>query len=273
MSYQATVVNIMIASPSDVSPARQVARRVIDEWNVIHQKDKKIVLTPIGWESHSFPEAGDRPQAIINGQLLEDADLLVAIFWTRIGSPTGAAQSGTVEEIEEHLHAGKPAMIYFSSEPVRPDSVDNDQYVAVKAFKQSLRERCLYDEYEDLGAFKTTFTRQLAQIVQSRFANTAPGSTSESSLPAPDAVTLDGTTVTYSGSTSRGLPPKPGPAPLLGAMEGELLGEASQDPQAQSSAWRPWKVQASRQTEETSSNGVTRVRKRVGKKLLVVSLR
>lgn len=70
---------------------------------------------------------GDRPQAIINKQLLEQSDLLVAVFWTRLGSPTGATNSGTVEEIEEHLAAKKPTMLYFSSAPVRPDSVDNEQ--------------------------------------------------------------------------------------------------------------------------------------------------
>ena len=89
---------------------------------------------PLGWETHATPEMGDRPQAIINGQLLKKADLLIAIFWTRIGSPTGAAKSGTVEEIEEHIGAGKPAMIYFSSAPVRPDSIDEKQYSALREF-------------------------------------------------------------------------------------------------------------------------------------------
>jgi hypothetical protein len=50
---------------------------------------------------------------VINRQVLADCDLLVAIFWTRIGSPTGSALSGTVEEIEKHLKAEKPAMLYF----------------------------------------------------------------------------------------------------------------------------------------------------------------
>jgi hypothetical protein len=125
VSYTANVINVMIASPSDVPQERLIVRDVISEWNTIHAKDKKTVLMPIGWETHSVPDTGDRPQAIISGQLLKDADLLVAMFWTRIGSPTGAARSGTVEEIEEHIGAGKPAMIYFSSAPVRPDSIDS----------------------------------------------------------------------------------------------------------------------------------------------------
>ena len=114
VTYAATVVKVMIASPSDVLEERRVIREAIDVWNTINADDRKIVLMPLGWETHSSPEMGDRPQAIINEQLLKDADLLVAVFWTRLGSPTGTAPSGTVEEIEKHLAASKPAMIYFS---------------------------------------------------------------------------------------------------------------------------------------------------------------
>ena len=92
---------------------------------------------PVGWETHSSPEMGDRPQAIVNRQVLADCDLLVAILWARLGSPTGEAPSGTVEEIEEHLAAGKSAMIYFSTAPVRLDSVDSEQYSALLEFKES----------------------------------------------------------------------------------------------------------------------------------------
>jgi hypothetical protein len=89
VSYPATIVNVMIASPSDVPQERRIARDVIAEWNTIHARDRRTVLMPIGWETHSVRDTGDRPQAIINGQLLKDADLLVVMFWTRIGSPTG----------------------------------------------------------------------------------------------------------------------------------------------------------------------------------------
>lgn len=120
---------------------------------------------PVGWETHSSPAMGDRPQAIINKQLLAEADLLVAVFWTKLGSPTGKTASGTVEEIEEHLDAGKPAMLYFSSAPVRLDSVDSDQYAALTAFKDLSKRKGLIEEYEDLSDFRAKFSRQLAQTV------------------------------------------------------------------------------------------------------------
>jgi len=200
----------MIASPSDVPQERLIVRDVISEWNTIHAKDKKTVLMPIGWETHSVPDTGDRPQAIISGQLLKDADLLVAMFWTRIGSPTGAARSGTVEEIEEHIGAGKSAMIYFSSAPVRPDSIDNDQYSALQAFKESLRARGLFEEYESLSEFRTKFARQLAQTIISKFGGVSP---------------------TTGALTPVVAVPVPQPMPAIGPAGRELLVEASKDRQ------------------------------------------
>jgi hypothetical protein len=194
----------MIASPSDVAKERQLVRDVIHEWNAVNAGDRKTVLMPIGWETHSAPETGDRPQAIINKQLLRSCDLLVAVFWARLGSPTGVASSGTVEEVEEHLSRGKPAMIYFSSAPVRLDSVDEEQYRKLREFKENVRSRSLFAEYEDLASFRTDFARHLAQTIISTF---TPGEASE-----PDA------------------PPAPRPGlPPLSQEARELLAEAALD--------------------------------------------
>ena len=161
----AKALNVMIASPSDVPQERNLVREVISEWNAVNASDRKTVLMPIGWETHSVPDTGQRPQSIINGQLLKTADLLVAVFWTRLGSPTGVAPSGTVEEIEEHMKAGKPAMIYFSTAPVVPDSINAAQYEALMGFKESLGLRGLYHKYESLSEFRITFARHLAKRI------------------------------------------------------------------------------------------------------------
>lgn len=184
MSYTARIVKVMIASPSDVAKERQLIRDVIQEWNAVHAEDRKVVLMPVGWETHSAPDMGDRPQAIINKQLLKTCDLLVAVFWTRLGSPTGVAASGTVEEINEHLASEKPAMIYFSAVPVRMDSVDGEQYEKLRAFKEDLRSRGLFDEYEDLTMFRTKFARHLAQRVIASFADDEHAGELDRPLPA-----------------------------------------------------------------------------------------
>ncbi len=165
MSFNAAVINVMIASPSDVPTERQIIRDVVNGWNAIHAQDRQVVLLPCGWETHASPAMGDRAQGIINKQLLEQCDLLVAVFWTRLGSPTGKAPSGTVEEINEHLAAGKPAMIYFSDAPVRLDSVDDLQYRALRSFRGDCERRGLIETYSSLEEFRDKFTRQLPQTV------------------------------------------------------------------------------------------------------------
>jgi hypothetical protein len=169
MSYDARILKIMIASPNDVSPERHIARQVIAEWNAVFSEERHLVLMPVGWETHASPEMGEHPQAIINKQVLRDCDLLIAIFWTRLGSPTEVAPSGTVEEIEEHLAAGKPAIIYFSNVPVRMDSVDEQQFQALLTFKDSLKKRGLFAEYADTRDFQSQLSRHLSQTVMRKF--------------------------------------------------------------------------------------------------------
>jgi hypothetical protein len=161
MVFKADVFNVMIASPSDVQVERSFAREVINDWNAVNAITTRMLLQPVGWDSHSSPTMGDRPQAIINKQVLAASDLLVAIFWTRLGTPTKEAISGTVEEIDRHLQLGRPAMVYFSSAPVRLDSIDEEQYSALKEFRKDCAGRGLVETYDTPLDFRQKFTRQL----------------------------------------------------------------------------------------------------------------
>lgn len=182
MSYPATVYKVMIASPSDVVAERNIIREVLQEWNAVNSEKRKIVLLPVGWETHSSPEMGDTPQSIINEQIATTNDLLVGVFWTRVGTPTDKYMSGSVEEIEEHIKASKIAMLYFSSAPVMPDSVDPEQYAKLKKFKDSCKPRGLFEPYADLNDFKDSFYRHIQlKINQHEYFNTG-GSSIETSL-------------------------------------------------------------------------------------------
>jgi hypothetical protein len=161
MSYDAKVFNVMIASPGDVASERNIIREVIYEWNIVHSQVRRIVLLPVGWESHSSPEMGKRPQEIINKQILDKCDLLVGVFWTRIGTSTGKYLSGTVEEIEKHIDAGKPTMLYFSGQPAHLASVVPEQYEKLTEFRTSCQSRGLYVQYDSLSEFKDKFYHHL----------------------------------------------------------------------------------------------------------------
>lgn len=187
MPYEATVIKVMIASPGDVAEERAIAQDVIHEWNAVNSGDRRTVLLPVAWETHAAPAMGERAQEIINKQLLRDADLLIAVFWTRIGTPTGDHPSGSVEEVREHIRSGRPAMLYFSTTPVRPDSVDPAQFEALKTFKSECRSHGLVEEYESPSQFREKLVRQLAQTVIQRFP-AAPVEASQSAASASSRV-------------------------------------------------------------------------------------
>ena len=177
MTYSATAINVMIASPWDVDAERGIIRKVIYDWNDVNSVDKQLVLMPVSWETHSAPSMKARAQEVINHQILDDADLLIGVFWTRLGTPTGEAPSGTVEEIEKHIAAGKPTMIYFSSNPVQLESVDNAQWAALQEFKESLMARGLISTYDKLEDFKGIFAKQLGIKIIEEFSNTSTSET------------------------------------------------------------------------------------------------
>lgn len=162
MPFNTSTYRVMIASPGDVEAERRIARNVVHAWNNLHSLNTNIVLLPVAWETHSFPDMGDRPQAIINKQILRDCDLLIGIFWSRVGTPTGQAASGTVEEINEHIAAGKPAMIYFSARPLPPDKLDKEQYDHLCIFREKCSKAGLVEQFKSRPDFERKLTSQLA---------------------------------------------------------------------------------------------------------------
>src|ERR1700732_560154 len=113
MPFKSETYRILIASPSDLIDERQAATEAVSEWNAQHAVAESVVLLPVKWETHATPQAGVKPQEAINNQLVRDCDILVGMFWTKVGTDTGVAESGTVEEIDRFVAAGKPALLYF----------------------------------------------------------------------------------------------------------------------------------------------------------------
>lgn len=166
MSYESIVYRILIASPSDVDEEREVAARVIQDWNDLNSFNKKIVLLPIRWETHSSPTYGVRPQESINKQIVDECDLLVGFFWTKIGTPTGEDISGTIEEIKRVSNAGKPVMLYFSKRGKDPSLIDLQQLDALNKFKDEVYKVALVENYNSIVEFRDKISRQLEMKIR-----------------------------------------------------------------------------------------------------------
>ena len=149
---KAQKINIAIASPGDVKEERQAVHSVFNRWNDRHDDE---FLHAIVWETASVPALGGNPQSILNPRIIDRSDLLIAIFWHRLGTPTDKAESGTVEEIYEFIGQKGPqrVMLYFCSRDI-PSSVDASELRRLQKFKDEMRTKGLYHEYGTVEEFE-----------------------------------------------------------------------------------------------------------------------
>ncbi|OZQ68300.1 hypothetical protein [Paenibacillus odorifer] len=169
MAFNAKVIKVLIASPSDVGEERKMLTEVVNLWNVVNSEHYRCVLLPIKWETNASPEMGGRPQEILNKQFVTDCDILVGVFWTRMGTHTGIAESGTAEEIEQLRSQGKPVMLYFSSAKIDPDALDFEQYDKLKQYKTKLKNEGYLETYSDISDLKEKINRHLTSRVRDVF--------------------------------------------------------------------------------------------------------
>lgn len=146
MAFSATVLSVMIASPSDTADARDSVEKALQSWNDTNSRNRGVVLLPWRWETNAIPVLGGPPQALINAQGLDSADIVFALFGSRLGSPTTESVSGTVEEIEGATSRDVPVHLYFSTAPL-PHDVDVRQVEGLRTFKGEIQARGLYGEY------------------------------------------------------------------------------------------------------------------------------
>lgn len=85
MSFQAEVLRVLIASPSDVKTERDEIEASIFAWNKRYAEDLNVVLLPGRWEDDVTPTyaGASGAQSVINEQLVNKCDIVVGVFWTK----------------------------------------------------------------------------------------------------------------------------------------------------------------------------------------------
>jgi hypothetical protein len=151
-------ITVGIASPGDVTDIRDVVPKIFTRWNDSHNR---AMLHPKMWE-FAVPQMGGHPQSILNKTIIEASDLLVAIFWSKLGTPTPTAPSGTVEEIREFIRLKGPqrAMIYFCTRPL-PYDINPVELSRLREFQAEMREQALYSQFDTVDQFEANLYHHL----------------------------------------------------------------------------------------------------------------
>lgn len=118
MAYASLTLQMLVSAPSDVSDADlRAVQQTLNRWNFREGRrfsQGPVTVIPLSWTETAYSEFGIRPQESLNRQLVDEADLVLAMFADRLGTPTGKAESGTVEEMERMLKAGKHVSVVRS---------------------------------------------------------------------------------------------------------------------------------------------------------------
>lgn len=157
-----TAYDLLISCPGDVIEFTDVIRECIDNFNRVLGSVNNVEIVARHWSTDSYPQSGGKPQELLNKQFVRECDAAVALFWTKFGTPTDKYGSGTEEEIEEMLAAGKQVFMYFFDKPVNPSSVDINQYKKVEEFKEKYRDRGIYFIVKDENELRQQLTNHLA---------------------------------------------------------------------------------------------------------------
>lgn len=159
-------INIALCGPGDVKKEIGIAREVIQNWNQQNWEALNCGLKDVHWDSDAVPSMRARGQAVINEDLIDSSDLVVAIFWKRLGTATGLHESGTVEEITRAQARGIPVLLYFSDiEDTRADT-DPDQRDMLRAFRAKAMLSGLPWTFQSRSEFQHRFAGHLDKKVR-----------------------------------------------------------------------------------------------------------
>ncbi len=173
MSRVVNVVQIFVASPSDLAAEREALETIISEWNTISSASFGIMFELIKWETHTRPAFGTDPQAVVNAQVGAFYDVFIGMLWSKFGTPTPRALSGTHEEFERafqrlQTESSPPdIMIYFKDTPISPSKLNPEQLRRISDFRASLPALGgLYSTFEDMPSFQSSLRAHLASLAQ-----------------------------------------------------------------------------------------------------------
>jgi hypothetical protein len=180
MSRNQKVIDVFVASPSDVLDERTALESIIEELNRTWSNNLGIALNLVKWETNTYPGFSDCPQQVINEQIDDKYDVFIGILWSKIGSPTKKSESGTLEEFERAYAKYKTKndpidiMLYFKDEAIPPSKMNYKDLQKINKFKAQVVDKGgYYGTFDTTDDFEVLLRSHLSLVAQ-KWANNTP---------------------------------------------------------------------------------------------------
>lgn len=169
------LIKCLIASPADVAKERDICEEVFNELNRETGDILGFRLESVRWEKDTHAGCGDYVQDVINQQIEDRYNLVIGIMYSRFGTPTPVAGSGTEEEFNnayEKWKAGEidDIMFYFNIASIPQNILDTKQFEKLQEFKKRLKGlKVYYKEYDGVDNFKSFLKQELSIYVRQKY--------------------------------------------------------------------------------------------------------
>lgn len=165
MPINAHIFRIFVASSGDLKQEREIIKNLVQEWNYIFGYRNQMYLEPVLFESHIWYDSNQKAQELINSELVDSCDMMIALFWKRIGTKTENAIGGTVEEIEKFSRDGKPTILCFkNSEMTREDFEEYGEDIShISKIRKQYKSKLTLD-FSSSQELKETLYKQIAHF-------------------------------------------------------------------------------------------------------------
>ncbi len=170
---QADFIRIVVVYPQDARSQRDLVREAITELNQNLAQELQLFLRFEDWTTAARPGFhSDGPQGLIDSKLeLSKADIVIALFYKRLGDSMEGARSGTEHEVLQAFEArkmyGSPeVMLYFCNAP--PESmteVEEREWRELCQFKACLPRPLFYWEYSSDVELASFIRNHLTQCI------------------------------------------------------------------------------------------------------------
>ena len=214
MARQYSEYRCLLISPSDVAEERTGISEMMERWNARVGDVLGARVHLVKWETHGVPDLSAPAQEVLNREVVDPCDFGIAVFRTRLGSPTTTHESGSIEEIERLRHGGARVLVYMSSESIPQERLQDEQYFRLNEFKKKLQKEGLLGTYLDVADLREQALVHTTAVVSDFLQrdrghqHQRAGSPGVVTAPEPDV-----RVVVFDAQTS---PPTPGVRRLLG---------------------------------------------------------
>lgn len=173
MAYTKTVYRIILCSPSDVEKEREIVRQIVEEINETNKK-APIMLQLFMWENDVSPLTNMKPgQYHIDDVFkMEESDLVIGLFYKKIGNPVMGDPSGTDHEIrlaiESYQKRNSPEIkLYFRKNRTKIGEISSeelDDYTIMQERKTEYRKLGIVQEYDKISEFEKNARKHINQF-------------------------------------------------------------------------------------------------------------